>query len=119
MHNGFQKQVGGQHVSIWKMLEGQQREVGQAKLKVAHVEAAGNLRFHGFSVSVFRSLIRLLADLPVRQNVFRQNNRLPLKSIYWRIKSINATRSNMVLDNRGYKYLDGISIVTVTCCEHT
>jgi len=39
MHNGFQKQVGGQHVSIWKMLEGQQREVGQAKLKVAHVEA--------------------------------------------------------------------------------
>jgi len=38
-HNGFQKQVGGHHVSIWKMFEGLQREVGLAKLKVAHVEA--------------------------------------------------------------------------------
>ncbi|KAL5245936.1 hypothetical protein ACI65C_013344 [Semiaphis heraclei] len=38
-HNGFQKQVSGHHVSIWKMFEGLQREVRLAKLKVAHVEA--------------------------------------------------------------------------------
>ncbi|KAF0746056.1 Uncharacterized protein FWK35_00038751, partial [Aphis craccivora] len=36
---GWQKQVGGQHVSIWKMFEGLQREVGLAKLKVAYVKA--------------------------------------------------------------------------------
>jgi len=38
-HNGFQKQVGGHHVSIWKMFVGLQREVGLVKLKVAHIEA--------------------------------------------------------------------------------
>jgi len=39
-HNSFQKQVGGHRVSIWKIFEDLQREVGLAtKLKVAHVEA--------------------------------------------------------------------------------
>ncbi|CAI6360829.1 unnamed protein product [Macrosiphum euphorbiae] len=39
-HNGFQKQIGGHHVSIWKMFKGLQREVGLAKLKMVHMRLA-------------------------------------------------------------------------------
>lgn len=51
-------------------------------------------------------------DLSINLGVMSENwKTVELKSAYWWIKSINATRSNMVLDDRGSKYLDSTSIV--------
>jgi len=67
-------------------------------------------------------------NLSINLEVRSENwNTIELKSAYWRIKSIYATRSNMALDIHGCKYLDSTSIVyyylyyvlTVTCCELT